>query len=63
MTKAELPGKCGYRGTGILRQALDRQQKLRLLRFDALGAGRFLAEVQELPDAAPELSQPAKARF
>ena len=61
--KAELPRKCGYRGTSVLRQALDRQQKLMLLGLDALGAGRFLAKVEELPDAAPELSQPAKARF
>jgi hypothetical protein len=32
-----------------------------LLGFYALGAGRFLAEMQELPDSVPNLSKPTKA--
>jgi hypothetical protein len=34
-----------------------------LLGFDTLGAGRFLAKVQELPYTVPELSKAAKASF
>jgi hypothetical protein len=37
--------------------------KAELLGFDTLGASRFLAKAQELPDTVPELSKPTKARF
>jgi hypothetical protein len=61
MAKAELLGECGNSGTSALGQALDREEKLMLLGFDTLGAGRFLAKVQELPNTVPELSKPTKA--
>ena len=34
-----------------------------LLRFDALRAGRFLTEVQELPDLVPEGGELTKTSF
>ena len=61
MAKAELMGERGYSGTSIPWQALDCQKKLMLLGFDALGAGRFLAKMEELPDTVPELGKPPKA--
>jgi len=63
MAAAELLREGGISGTSALGQALDGQEKLMLLRFDALGASGFLAEMQELPDTMPGLSKPAKARF
>jgi hypothetical protein len=63
MAKAELLGKCGNSGTIALGQAPERQKKLMLLGFDALGAGRFFAKMQELPDTVPKLSKLAKAGF
>jgi hypothetical protein len=43
MAKTELMGEHRYGGTSVLSQALDCQEKLMLLRFDTLGASRFLA--------------------
>ena len=63
MAQAELLRECGNSGTSALGQALDHQEKLMLLRFDALGASGFFAKMQELPDTVAELSKPAKARF
>jgi hypothetical protein len=63
MAKAELLGECRNSRTSAPGQALDRQKKLMLLGFDTFGTGRFLAEVQELTDVVPELSQPTKTRF
>jgi hypothetical protein len=63
MAKAELPGERSYSRTSAPGQALDRQKKLMLLGFDTFGTGRFLAEVQELTDSVPELSEPPKTRF
>ena len=60
MAQAELLRESGNSGTSALGQALDRQEKLMLLRFDALGASGSFAKTQELPDTVPELSKPAK---
>jgi hypothetical protein len=63
VTKAELLRNGPHRRARAGRQAFDGEQKLVLLGFNALGAGGFLAEVQELPDTVPELGQLAKPKF
>jgi hypothetical protein len=63
VTKTKLLGKRCDGGTAVLRQSLDCQQNLVLLGLNTLGAGRFFAEVQELPDTVTELGKPPKAKF
>ena len=50
-------------GTGALRQTLDGQKDLVLLRLNSLGAGRFFAKAQKLPDTVTELGKAPKAEF
>lgn len=45
------------RGAEIRIQRADRQQHLVLLSLKSFDFGRFLAEMQELPNLVPELSQ------
>lgn len=63
MAKAELLRERSNSGMSTPRQALDRQEKLMLLGFDALGMSRFLTKVMELTDTVSELSKPPKACF
>ena len=44
---------------GAIRQSLDRQQKLVLLRFHPQRTNLFFAEAKKAPDLMPELSQSA----
>jgi hypothetical protein len=42
---------------GTIGQAFQRQQRLVLLRLDAMLSGLYLAELKEMPELVPELSQ------
>jgi hypothetical protein len=55
VAQTELLRDCRHGWTRAGWQALDGEQKLMLLGFDALGTGGFLTEVQELPDTMAEL--------
>src|SRR5690242_19810219 len=61
--QTQLLRESGDSGTRAAGQAFYGKQKLMLVRFDAFGTGSFFAEMQELPNAAPELGELAKARF
>jgi len=63
MSQKQLLRESGYSRARAGGQAFDGKQKLMLVRFDALGASGFFAEMQELPNAAPELGELPKARF
>lgn len=62
VAQAKLLRDCGHGRTDAARPALDGQQEL-ALRFNSLGVGGFLAEVQEFPDTASELGKLAKTKF
>ena len=51
------PGQPSNRRPRVARTPLDGQQRLMLLRFDAGGARRPLAEIQEAPDFMSEIRQ------
>lgn len=63
MAEAKLLRERSNRGTAAFRQAFDCEKNLVLLRLDSLGAGRFFAEMQELPDTVTKLGKPPKAKF
>src|SRR6202046_3455171 len=62
MLNLQALGKDADGGQPVWRQALDSQQRLMLLRFQARIPRRFLAEIQETPDLVAEIRQGAVVR-
>jgi hypothetical protein len=61
MAKTKQVGERSNRRTRAFRQSFHCEQKLMLLGFNALGAGRFFAEAQKLADAVPKFGKPSKS--
>lgn len=62
MLQKQAAGQFADRGRRSLRQALDGEQQLVLLRLQAGGAGLIFTELQELPQLVAELRESAVAR-
>jgi hypothetical protein len=57
MAKTEVLGENVDGGASSFRQSFDCEKKLMLLGLDAFRSGGFFAEVQELPNTAPEFGK------
>src|SRR4051794_2980320 len=62
MLNAQALGECADSGFELARQAVDREQRLVLLRFDACRACGFFAEGEEFTDLVAKLSKGAVVR-